>query len=92
MMGRIALLIGVLAIVTSLGMASARAQEPGNRAALIVRYGDGSTAALCVQFSEASITGEELLNRSGLNAVIDTSSGQGGTVSEQWCRQANCMP
>ena len=86
-MRRVALLIytmyfpvGVLAIVTALGMASALAQEPGNRAALIVRYGDGSTAALCVQFSEASITGEELLSRSGLKAVIDTSSGQGGAV------------
>ena len=79
-MRRIALLIGVLAIVTALGMASAIAQEPGNRAALIVRYGDGSTDALCVQFSETSITGEELLRRSGLNAVVDTSSGQGGAV------------
>lgn len=80
-MRRIAFLIGMLVIVTALGMASATAQAPGNRAVLIVRYRDGSTTALCVQFSEASITGEELLRRSGLNAVIDASSGQGVVCS-----------
>ncbi len=80
-MRRIAFLIGILVIVTALGMASATAQAPGNRAALVVRYRDGSTAALCVPFSEASITGEELLRRSGLNAVIDTSSGEGVVCS-----------
>jgi len=79
-MRRIAFLIGILVIVTALGMASATAQAPGNRAGLVVRYGDGSHDARCVTFSEASITGEELLRRSGLNAVIDTSSGQGGVV------------
>jgi hypothetical protein len=47
----------------------ARAETQG-RAALIVQFGDGSYVTRCVSFSEASITGLELLTRSGLQVSL----------------------
>jgi hypothetical protein len=62
------------------GASVARAQDGDHRAALIVRFGDGSVEKRCVAFSEPSITGAELLARSGLQLVIDHTSGIGGAV------------
>jgi hypothetical protein len=60
--------------------ASVSAQGGGNRAALVVRAGDGSVQTKCVSFSEPAISGEGLLNRSGMTVVINSNSGQGGAV------------
>ncbi len=38
-----------------------------HRAGLVVRHGDGRVVTACVSFSEPTITGEELLTRSGLS-------------------------
>ena len=51
-----------------------------NRAALVVRYEDGSVETKCVSFSEPEITGEELLQRSGLTVVMDYNALAGGAV------------
>ena len=51
-----------------------------NQAALIVRHVDGSTQTRCLTFTEPSITGEELLRRSGLTVIVNHSSGLGGAV------------
>lgn len=56
--------------------AGAQAQ---NRAAVIVHTGGGS-AAVCVRFSEPTITGLEALRRAGLGAVIRSFSGEGSAV------------
>jgi hypothetical protein len=55
------------------------AAQSQNRAAIIVHTGGGS-AAVCVRFSEASISGLDALQRAGLGAAIRGFSGQGGAV------------
>ena len=60
--------------------AAVSAQGGGNRAALVVRAGDGSVQTKCVSFAEPVISGEELLTRSGMTVVINSNSGLGGAV------------
>jgi hypothetical protein len=62
--------------VTEVPTASAQVQ---NRAAVVVDTGSGS-AAVCVRFSEPTITGLDALQRAGLGAVVRSFSGQGGAV------------
>ena len=45
-----------------------------------MRFADGSVEKRCVAFSEPSITGAELLPRSGLQIIMDHTSGIGGAV------------
>jgi len=74
------LTLAMLVMLIALLSASVNAQGGGNRAALVVRAGDGSVQTKCVSFSEPAISGEELLNRSGMTVVINSNSGQGGAV------------
>jgi hypothetical protein len=67
--------IAAAALLPSLGAA----QEGANRAGLVVRFGDGRVVQSCVNFAEESLSGEELLARSGL-PVIAQSSGAGTAV------------
>jgi hypothetical protein len=50
-----------------------------NRAGLVVQYGDGRVATYCVRFDEPSITGLDLLQRSGLKIVAEVG-GLGSAV------------
>ena len=61
------------------GASVARAEGGDHRAALVIRYADGSVQTQCVSFSEPSVTGAELLTRSGLQVTMDYS-GMGGAV------------
>jgi hypothetical protein len=70
----------LLAVVAFPWATMAGAQDGDNRAALVVRYEDGSVETKCVAYSEPTITGEELLQRSGLTAVIDYNALAGGAV------------
>jgi hypothetical protein len=73
---------------------NARAQDETNRAALIIRYQDGSIETRCVGFSEPEITGEELLQRSGLAVVMDYNALAGGAVCSiqgQGCSVQDCF-
>lgn len=54
------------------------AQTP-NRAGLVVVHGDGSVMSRCVQFESESISGYELLERSGLSLRTEVS-GMGPTI------------
>jgi hypothetical protein len=74
------LLLAWLLLLAGLTGLPVAAQEGVNRAAIVVRYPDGAVWKSCVSFSEPSITGEELLRRSGLTIVADYSSGLGGAV------------
>jgi hypothetical protein len=56
------------------------ADDGDHRAALIVRSADGDVQTRCVSFSEPSLSGEQLLTRSGLAATIDYNAGLGGAV------------
>ncbi len=69
-----------IAVILSLvlGLAPANAQTQ-NRAGLIIQFGDGRVAAHCVPFGEPSITGLDLLARSGQSIVIE-SGGLGVAV------------
>lgn len=54
-------------------------QQGQNQAGLLVLHGDGSVQSRCVSFSESQISGEELLRRSGLAMVTETTS-MGATI------------
>ena len=58
----------------------ADAQAGPYRAALVVRYSDNNVHTSCVSFDEPEITGEELLQRSGLVVLLDFNAGLGGAV------------
>jgi len=51
-----------------------------NRASLVVEHGDGSVVTRCVAFSSATVTGEELLNLSGVAWSGQTFGGFGDAV------------
>jgi len=79
MLHRVSTLV-MLMLMIGLLPASVSAQGGGNRAALVVRAGDGSVQTKCVSFPEPAISGEELLNRSGMTVVINPNFGSGGAV------------
>lgn len=64
-------LAAILVEVSLLSFAYAPgAAQTQRRAALVVQFGDGSYVTRCVSFSEESITGLELLLRSGLQVSL----------------------
>lgn len=60
--------------------AQASAAQTANRAGLVVTFGVGDTRTYCIEFEEESISGLELLQRSGLPLVTAASGGLGGAV------------
>jgi len=68
--------VWLILILALLGPGLAWADEP-SRAGLVVQFADGQTETMCVEFEEKEITGADLLIRSGLEAVVDPSSGLG---------------
>lgn len=73
------LLLLPLLLFAALAPQPGRAQETQNKAGVVVRYGDGRVQTACVAFDEPSISGIELLQRSGM-AVTLQSSGMGAAV------------
>lgn len=73
-----------------------------HRAGLVVTFGDRHSAMYCIEFSEESITGLQLLQRSGLPLVVTSSSmgsaicsigGEGSsdpTDCFKYCKSADC--
>lgn len=59
-------------LIPSLGQAQGE-QEPPNRAGLVIRHGDGRVTTACVSFSEPSISGLDLLRRSGVPFIAQES-------------------
>ena len=69
------------------------AQE-SNRAGLVVQLGDGIVETRCVEFTEATISGLELLERSGLPVLAAYDPSLGAMVckiQEQGCPVDNCL-
>jgi len=62
-------------------MRDSAADEP-NQAGLVVQFADGRVETRCVDFEDDQITGADLLALSGLDAVVDPSSGMGVTVCQ----------
>lgn len=57
------------------------AAQEEQRAGLVIIHGDGSVTTQCVAFTEESLTGAELLTRSGLELAVEASS-MGGTICQ----------
>ncbi len=74
-MRNLALIISLLALTAT----AAAAQGPPHRAGLVVQYGDGSVQTACVPFAEDEISGLDMLDRSGIPAVVQ-QSGLGAAV------------
>jgi hypothetical protein len=55
------------------------AQEP-HQAGLVVQFGDGTIVTRCVTFTEDEISGEDVLQHSGLTVLFDYTSGLGTRV------------
>ncbi|MBX7234141.1 MAG: hypothetical protein K1X65_07145 [Caldilineales bacterium] len=72
------LLLGLLLLVALAGRPGA-AQGP-NRAGLVVQFGNGDAVGVCVSFDEQSISGYELLQRSGLSFITQGDSHYGAAV------------
>ena len=69
----------ILGFITTAALAApTRAQEPTpHKAGLVVVHGDGSVVSECVAFAEESISGAELLRRSGLEITLTDYAGLG---------------
>lgn len=98
-------LLLLLSIAGGIGVLPARAAQAEHHAALIVDLGDGRVLVRVVAFPEETISGEELLLRSGLNVGLTTGLGAGAAVcaiedvgcpatpQDCWCqcRGADCQ-
>lgn len=93
-------LLGVALVVLAwLAPPTAAEDDSWNRAGLVVRHGDGRVVYAYVAFSEPSISGIELLRRSGIPLVtvgfgalgegVCSVAGEGCGVNE--CRQRVCQ-
>ena len=75
------LVLVVVAVHTGAASDDTRAQGTGpHRAGVVVQFGNGEAFASCVSFSEPSISGYDLLRRSGLTVVAEPRGGLGAAV------------
>jgi hypothetical protein len=75
-----------------LALARLQVDEP-NRAAVVVRAGDELVESRCVAFTEESLSGYELLSRSGLDLVVNPT-GAGVmvcSIAGEGCPANNCL-
>jgi hypothetical protein len=61
---------------------SATSADEGDRVALVVEFGDGRVTTRCVALETGEATGADLLTLSGLEVLVDASSGMGITVCQ----------
>ncbi len=66
------------------GIIRVRAETP-HRAGLVVQHGDGSVQTQCITFPEDSISGLDVLQRSGFDLNVDAGNSMGATI----CRLDN---
>ncbi len=75
---RISVVVALAVVLAAVLVAPIDAQQPDlHQAGLVVVHGDGSVFSGCVAFSEESISGAELLRRSGLEVTLDAYGGLG---------------
>jgi hypothetical protein len=70
----------VIAIGAAIVASGETAGQGMNRAGLMIEFPDGRTETRCIEFSEETITGAELLRRSGLPVVFSGFGGLGSGV------------
>jgi hypothetical protein len=87
----------VLALLLSTGLRTVNAATPAphlNGAGLVIKHGDGRVLYFYVQFSEPQITGEQLLERAGLQLDITPYAGLGTGVcmiDHEGCPSSDCF-
>ena len=72
-------LASVLVVALAFGLPVVRAADP-NRVGLVVVHGDGRATTRCVEFSEDTVSGYDVLARAGLELSIDASNSMGVTI------------
>jgi hypothetical protein len=81
--------------LTPLPSATAATPAPHlNGAGLVIKHGDGRVLYFYVQFSESQITGEQLIERAGVQLDITPYAGLGGGVcmiDHEGCPSSNCF-
>lgn len=83
MMARITRFLGLALFLFALASSAGRTYAEGpSQAGLVVQFGDGRIETRCVAFEGQEIRGADLLTRSGLDLIVDTSSGMGITVCQ----------
>lgn len=65
----------ILVLVVWVWRASVAHADAPNYAGVVVQHGDGRVETACVAFEEESISGADLLMRSGLDVLMDVSGG-----------------
>ncbi len=93
------LLLGVLTLLLLSPRALTAQTEPpplpdNHLAGLVVDFGGGQIETRCVAFAEESISGYQLLERSGLMFGMDASSGIGAAIcqiGETGCPSTDCF-
>jgi len=73
------LIIPPLLLTAGASFGASQADGP-NRAGLVVQFGDDSVVQSCVEFTEPSISGWELLNRSGMTVYFEDYGDAGNAV------------
>ncbi len=70
-------------LLAALGLPGATVADEPSQAGLIIEFGDGQVETRCITFQEEEITGADLLlTYSGLDTIVDASSGMGITVCQ----------
>ncbi|WP_028458495.1 hypothetical protein [Chloroflexus sp. Y-396-1] len=64
----------LILLVMTLLSGAVNAQSPVNRAGVVVRFGNGEVVTACITFNEPTISGLDLLERSGLPVISQQSS------------------
>ena len=83
-----------LALTVALLLGGSATAAGPHSAGIVVRHGDGTLVYVWVSFEEDSITSEELLTRSGLDAVVTPFGGLGMAVCSldgEGCPSDNCF-
>jgi hypothetical protein len=70
------LVVGLLALILTSPGPAAEVQAQGTQhVGLVVKFGDGSVFTDCIDYTGSGMTGEDVLDQSGLSAVKDFSYG-----------------
>jgi hypothetical protein len=80
---RIRLVVTALAVIlAAAGFSPAAAAQEPNQAGLVVQFDADRVESWCIPFDDDEIGGDDLLARSGLDLVIDATSGLGISVCQ----------